>query len=137
VKLADRIRFGFERFNERDWDALARGLPEEFEAIDHVPPDVLRARGPGAMRQITEANGDLAFTDLRMKPVEVEVLAGTGDRALAVVRITATASGGASGAPVDAEIGQLWTFEDGIAIRMEQFRTWEEARRAATESSAT
>jgi hypothetical protein len=38
VNLADRIRLGFERFNERDWESLARGLPEDFEAVDHVPP---------------------------------------------------------------------------------------------------
>jgi ketosteroid isomerase-like protein len=137
VNLADRIRLGFDRFNERDWEALQRGLREDFEAIDRVPPDELHARGPDAMRQITEANGEVAFADLRMEVLEIEVRELGEDRALTLVRIHAAASGGASGAPVDAEIGQLWTFEDGVATRMEQFRTWEEARRAATASSAT
>jgi hypothetical protein len=131
MNLADRIRLGFDRFNERDWEALQRGLPEDFEAIDRVPPDEFCARGPDAMRQITEANGDTAFADLRMEVLEVEVRDAGDERALVVLRIAATASGGVSGAPVDAEIGQLWTFVNGVATRMEQFRTWEEARRGA------
>jgi hypothetical protein len=32
---------------------------------------------------------------------------------------------------VEGEIGQLWVFERGVAIRMEQFRTWGEALAAA------
>jgi ketosteroid isomerase-like protein len=131
VNLADRIRFGFDRFIERDWEALSRGLPADFEAIDHVPPDELRAHGPDAMQEITEANGDAAFADLRMAVLEVEVIDAGDGRDLALVRVKAAASGGASGTPVDAEIAQLWIFEGGVAIRMEQYRTWEEARRAA------
>jgi hypothetical protein len=28
-------------------------------------------------------------------------------------------------------VGQIWTFEHGIPARFEQFRTWDETRRAA------
>ena len=44
VELGDRIRLGFERFNRRAWEAIARGLPEHFEAVDHL--DERHARGP-------------------------------------------------------------------------------------------
>jgi ketosteroid isomerase-like protein len=131
MNLADRIRVGFDRFNRRDWGGVSRGLPDDFEAVDHVPPDELRARGPDALKQITDANGDTAFADLRMEVLEVSIVGEDGDLVRAAVRVWAAGSGDASGAPVAAEIGQLWTFVNGVATRMEQFRTWEEARRAA------
>ena len=131
MSIEEAVARGYELFNEREWDRIARGLPEDFEAVDHVPPDELRAHGPNALREITEANGDTAFADLRMEAAEVAV-AGPEDGAMRVaVRVRAWASGGASGAPVSAEIGQLWVFEGGTATRMEQFRTWDEARAAA------
>jgi hypothetical protein len=129
VNLADRIRLGFDRFNRRDWEAIARGLPEDFEAVDHL--DEQSARGPQAFREITTANGDLAFADLRMEPTEIVPLPARGDRVNVVVRILATASGGTSGVPVDSELAQVWTFESGVPVRFEQFRTWDEALAAA------
>jgi hypothetical protein len=129
VELGDRIRLGFERFNRRDWEAIARGLPEHFEAVDHL--DERHARGPRAFEEITTANGDLAFEDLRMEPSEIVALPAPGDRVELLVRIFASASGGTSGVPVDSELAQVWTFERGVPVRFEQFRTWDEARRAA------
>jgi hypothetical protein len=100
VNVADRIRLGFDRFNRRDWEAIARGLPEHFEAVDHL--DEQSARGPHAFREITTANGDLAFADLQMEPTEIVPLSAQGERVIVVVRILATASGGTSGVPVDS-----------------------------------
>jgi hypothetical protein len=131
VDPSDRIKLGYELFNRRDWDAIARGLPDDFEAVDHVPPDERREHGPDALRAITTANGDAAFDNLRMEVVEVELVDGAGDELRAAVRIAASASGGTSGAAVEAEIGQLWTYRGGVPCRFEQFRTWQEARSAA------
>jgi hypothetical protein len=131
MNIDDSIRRGYELFNRREWDRIARAFPADFEAIDRVPPDERRAHGPNALREITEANGDTAFADLRMEVAEVEVAAPPGERVIAAVRIHATASGGASGVGVESEIGQAWTFDAGVVTRMEQFRTWEEARAAA------
>ena len=131
MDLPDQIKRGYELFNRRDWDAIARALPDDFEAIDRVPPDERRERGPNALRAITTANGDAAFEDLRMEVVEVELVDGEGDELRAAVRIAASASGGSSGAAVEAEIGQVWTYRGGLPRRLEQFRTWREARRAA------
>jgi hypothetical protein len=131
VNVEEGIRRGYELFNRREWDRLARGFPEDFEAIDRVPPDARHALGPGALREITEANGDNAFADLRMEATEVRVAVLDDGLTHAVVRVHAAGSGGASGAPVQGEVGQFWAFEGDRAIRMEQFRTWDEALAAA------
>jgi hypothetical protein len=73
VSVEAGIRRGYELFNERDWDRLARWFTEDFEAVDRVPPDERRANGPNALREITEANGDTAFADLEMEVLEVEL----------------------------------------------------------------
>ena len=132
MDIADRIRLGYERFNQRDWDAIARGLPDDFMAVDRVPLDERTAHGPRALEVITKANGDTAFAGLKMNVVDVETIARDDGAVVALVRIAASASGGSSGAPVDAEIGQLWTFRDGIPKRFDQFGTWDEARQAAS-----
>lgn len=132
MDIADRIRRGYERFNQRDWDAIASGLPDDFVAIDRVPIDARIERGPRALEAITTANGDAAFADLRMDVVDIETIARDGGVIVALVRIAATASGGSSGAPVGGEVGQVWTFQDGVAKRFEQFGTWDEARQAAS-----
>lgn len=131
MDIPDRIRRGYERFNERDWNAVARGLPDDFEAVDHVPLDEVTASGPRAVELITKATGDSAFADLTMDVAHVETATRNGGVVVALVRITASASGGSSGAPVETEIAQVWTFQDGVPRRCEQFRTWEEARQAA------
>ena len=132
MDFADRIRLGYERFNRRDWDAIARGFPDEFEAVDRASVDERTAHGPRALELITKAHGDTAFADLRMDVVEVETITGDEGVVVAAVRIAASASGGSSGAPVEGELGQLWTFHDGVPIRFEQFGTWDEARQAAS-----
>jgi hypothetical protein len=129
VDLSDRIRLGYERFNRRDWETIARGLPDHFEAIDHL--DAHRAHGPDALRTITTANADTAFADMRMEPAEVVVLPPRGEVVQVLVRVEATAIGGTSGLEIDSELGQIWTFDAGVPVRFEQFRTWEETRRAA------
>jgi hypothetical protein len=130
--VSERIRRGFTYFNDRDWEALERGFPADFQAIDRVPPDHRVARGPAALREITEANGDLAFADLAMEVVEIEVVRPAPGLIAAAVRVMARASGGTSDVPVEAEIAQTWTFDEtGIPVRMEQFRRWDDARQAA------
>ena len=131
MNFEEGIRRGFELFNRREWDRLARGFPDDFVAIDRVPPDELTVRGPDALRRITEANGDTAFAGLRMEAVEVRV-ADSGDGLTRVaVRVRAEASGGTSGVDLQGEIAQVWDFRAGVPVRMEQFRTWAEALAAA------
>jgi hypothetical protein len=129
MEIHERIRLGYERFNRRDWDAVARGLPETFEAVDHL--DARSARGPNALREITTANADTAFPAMTMEPVEILVMPDPDGRERVLVRVIATGRGGTSGLEVQDEVGQIWTFEGGVPVRFEQFRTWEETQRAA------
>jgi SnoaL-like protein len=130
--VGERIRRGFEFFNARDWDVLERGFSPEFQMVDRVPPDVRIANGPGALREITEAAGDFAFADLVMEPVEIQVLRPATGGIAAAVRIAARATGGTSDIPVEDEIAQTWTFdEEGVPLRVEQFRRWTDALEAA------
>jgi hypothetical protein len=130
--VSERIRRGFAYFNDRNWEALERGFPAEFQAIDRVPPDALVARGPSALREITETNGDFAFADLVMEAVEIQIVRPPTGGIAAVVRVAARASGGASDVPVESEIAQTWTFDEaGVPVRFEQFRNWADARQAA------
>ncbi len=131
MNYEDAIRAGFELFNRREWDRLARGFPDDFVAIDRVPPDELTIRGPDALRQITEANGDTAFAGLRVEAVELRTAHSADDVTRVAVRVRAAATGSTSGVDLQGEIGQAWTFRAGVAIRMEQFRTWDETLAAA------
>lgn len=53
LDLARQLEIGFERFNRREWDAIAAALPDDFEAIDHSTPDVRRSCGRNALRDLT------------------------------------------------------------------------------------
>ncbi len=66
-----------------------------------------------------------------MEAVEAFTVEPREDVLLVVIRVAASATGGQSGAPVEGEVGQIWTVEDGVFKRFEQCATWEEARRAA------
>jgi hypothetical protein len=118
--LADRIRLCFELFNARDWDLVARGLPEEFEAVDHL--DERSARGPTALKEITAAKRRCGLRQSPDEPLEIHSLPADGERVQVVVRVLASAS---------SELAQVWTFDGGVPIRFEQFRTWDEALAAA------
>jgi hypothetical protein len=60
--------------------------------------------------------------------VEVEKLIDLGDQVLALVREKGTGRG--SGLPVETQFAQLWTMQDGRAVRMQEWRTWEAALEA-------
>ena len=61
--------------------------------------------------------------------VDWELHAAGPDRALAI--LTMNGRGRESGAPVDMQVGQLWTFRDGRAARMTLYYDLDEARREA------
>ncbi len=59
------------------------------------------------MRDITNANGDLAFTGLVMDVAELEPIELEEDRTQLLVRVRTSASGGHSEIPLAAEFAQL------------------------------
>ena len=125
------VKRGLDAFNRRDWEAVARGLPEHFEVHDHVSVDDVVRRGPHALREVTAVNADNAFDGLLMEPLEVLAHEPEPGVAIVAVRVKATASGLASGAPVVAEMAQVWTLRDRVPQRFEQFRQWPDALAAA------
>ena len=60
--------------------------------------------------------------------VEVERFIDLGDRVLAVARERGRGRG--SGLIVETQFAQLWTMHEGRAVRMQEWRTWEEALQA-------
>ncbi len=130
MNFEDAIRAGFELFNRRDWDRIAGGCLTTSRWSTTFRPAAI-AHGARVRCENTEAAGDDAFADLRMEALEVRAAEPQGDLTRVAVRIRATASGGTSGVAVESEIGEVWVFRKDAAIRMEQFRTWDETLAAA------
>ena len=105
-------------------DAL-RGLGEDFEWVVPGHPEGDVRYGPDAV---------IAFFRDWIEPfaelhVDWELHELGPDRALAL--LTTRGRGRASGAPVEMQAGQLWTFREGRAVRMVFYLDPDEARRAA------
>jgi ketosteroid isomerase-like protein len=123
VKALER---GFEALERGDLEVLLSLVDPEFE-VGHrmVPEGRSGLRGPDALTdnvsQIREVFGDVSW-----HPQEVIDLDG---RLLVRVRLEATAQHTAL--PFDEDIGQIHTLRNGRMLRLDVYRTWEEARLAA------
>jgi ketosteroid isomerase-like protein len=60
--------------------------------------------------------------------IEAEEFIQSGDRILVLVRWSGRGKG--SGAEIEASGAHLWTFRDGLAVRLETYRDGDEARAA-------
>ena len=60
--------------------------------------------------------------------VEAEEFLTSGDRILALIHWTGRGKG--SGAPLEARGAHLWTFREGLVVRLEVYRDRDEARAA-------
>jgi ketosteroid isomerase-like protein len=104
--------------------ALA-GLPDDFEWVVPDHPEGAVRRGPEGVieffREWTEPWEDL--------DVQWDLHECGEDQALALIRMSGR--GRESGVPVEMQLGQLWTFRDGRAVRMVLYNDLDEARRAA------
>jgi hypothetical protein len=89
-----------------------------------VPEANPSERGPDALianaTQVREAFGDTTW--------EPQEIVDQGEQILVRVRFTAT--GHHTSLPIDDDIGQVFTMKDGKAIRLDIYRTWDEAREA-------
>jgi len=117
----ERLRGLFTRFNETGELDLT-GVHPEVEI--HNRPDVpdRRAwRGIEGVRALFEMTAE-AFDPIRWEPREF-----IADGRHVVVRAHVVAHGAASGAPIEFDEAQLWTFRDGLIVRLQAFPTIEEA----------
>jgi ketosteroid isomerase-like protein len=101
------------------------GLPDDFEWVVPEHPEGEFRRGPEGVieffREWTEPWDDLE--------VEWDLHEAGPDRALALIRMRGR--GRESGVPVEMQFGQIWTFRDGVAVRMVVYNDLDEARREA------
>jgi len=76
-------------------------------------------------RQVYDAFGEVSW--------EAREIVDLGDRVL--VRVHVTMKGQHTALPVDEDLGQVFTLVDGRVVKLDIFRTWEEARRAGARSA--
>jgi ketosteroid isomerase-like protein len=121
-----RLRRGFEAVRRGDLEAAAEMLDPSFEiGVRIVPESKAEARGADALlanvAEIREVFGDVTW-----EPLEIVDL---GDHVAVRVRLEGTAEHTAL--PIAEEIGHVYTFQEGRAIRLDIYRSWAEAQRAA------
>jgi ketosteroid isomerase-like protein len=127
----DRLRRGFEAFARGDIEAVEEVIDPEFEIENSILIDALPSvRGVEALQVNTDKVRE-AFGDFTWEPQEIVEV---GDRILVRVRIAG--EGRSTALPMEQlspnlDIGHLWTLQDGRAISLRIFRTWDEARAAA------
>jgi ketosteroid isomerase-like protein len=122
----DKTNAYMEAYNRRDFDAAT----EHFDPdVEWILPDQQRSdsgRGVEAVLRFW-ASVDETFDELLLKPQES---IDAGDRV--ATRLRHYGRGKVSGAVIDSPLyHQVITFSDGKMVRIEYFKTWEEAREAA------
>jgi ketosteroid isomerase-like protein len=111
----------FARFNESGELDFTRVHPDvEIHSRPDVP-DRRVWRGIEGVRAFFEVISE-SFDPIRWEPREFIV-----DGRHVVVRSHVVAYGSASGAPIEFDEAQLWTFRDGLIARLQAFATIEEA----------
>jgi ketosteroid isomerase-like protein len=119
-----------ERMYARTWrdgdlEGALADLPDDFEWVMPGHPDGTVRRGRQAVIEFFRDwidQWDEPDTDWRLEetaPDTVLALATTRGR------------GRSSGVPVEVSFGQVWTFRDGVPVRMVLYADPEKARRAA------
>jgi ketosteroid isomerase-like protein len=115
----------FARFNETGEIDFSQVDPEvELHPRPDVP-DGQVWRGVEGVRGFF-AETAKAFDPIRWEPQEF-IPAGRH----VLVRARIVAFGAASGTPIEVDESQVWTFRDGLIVRLQAFPTFEEAQAAA------
>lgn len=123
----DLIRAMLERFNETGEIDFSLTDPEiELHSRPDVP-DATVWRGIDGVRGFFERTAE-SFDPIRWEPLEF-IEHGRH----VVVRAHIVAHGATSGAPIESDEAQLWTFRDGLLVRIQGFPTIEEAYATAEE----
>jgi ketosteroid isomerase-like protein len=132
---AERLDALYERFwKQGDWHAGAEVMSPDIEWNTMSDDAVLGGTtryGPRAVNEFfAEWLDAWEAADVRWEITEL-----TPD--LLLVRSSLHARGRGSGLDTDAEIGQIWEFENGQAVREHMYRRFEDARAAADEMLQT
>jgi ketosteroid isomerase-like protein len=112
-------------WREDDLEGALAELPPDFEWLVPGFPGSQVARGPEATLDFFRDWID-QWEDLR---VDWELEQSSPDTVFAVVHMRGR--GRASGVPVELRFAQVWSFRDGVPVRMVYHGDVEEGRRAA------
>ena len=121
VSNVERLRGLFARFNETG-ELDFTGVDPEVELHDR--PDVPDAR---VWRGIDGVRAFFAKTAESFDPIRWELREPIAFGRHVVARAHVVAYGATSGTPIEVDEGQLWTFRDGLVVRLQGFPTIEEA----------
>jgi ketosteroid isomerase-like protein len=117
----------FERFNETGEMDFSLADPEiELHSRPDVPDSTV-------WRGIDGVRGFFARTAESFDPIRWEPREFVDQGRHVVVRAHIVAYGATSGAPIEIDEFQLWTFGDGLLVRLQAFPTIEEAYATADE----
>ena len=121
----ERLRGLFTRFNETgELDFTQAHRDVELHDRPDVP-DPRVWRGIDGLRAFFSKMAE-SFDPIRWEPREF-IASGRH----VVVRAHVVAYGAASGAPIEVDEAQLWTFREGLLVRLQAFPTIEEAHAMA------
>ena len=121
----ERLRRGYEAFNEGGVDAIVERLAPEIQIHDRESsPDRRTYHGPGGIRELFEATTE-AFDELVLEPEE---FIDAGDHTIVILR--QQVRGRRSGAEFVGRIAHVWTMEEGRAVDLRICRDREQALKA-------
>jgi ketosteroid isomerase-like protein len=127
---AELLRELFDRFNETGELDFAR-VAREVEL--HPRPDVPDGR---VWRGSKGVRDFFAETAQAFNPIRWEAKEMISEGRHVVVRCHVTAYGASSGTPIEMDEAQLWTFRDGLIVRVQGFPTVEDAHAKLRELDA-
>jgi ketosteroid isomerase-like protein len=123
----ETIRGAVQAFNARDVDAMLANWADDVEM--HLIGGFADLMGTqftgheGIRRWADDWVGSLDVT------AEIEAIHDAGDRVVLIARVVG--AGGASGTPVALRGGQIYSFRDGLIVRVDNFYEASEALEAA------
>jgi len=112
-------------WREHDLEGALADLPQDFEWLVPGFPGNQAAHGPEGTLEFFRDWID-QWEDLR---VDWEFEQGSPDAVLAIVDMRGR--GRTSGVPVELHFAQVWSFREGVPVRMVFYADTEEGRRAA------
>ena len=112
-------------WREHDLEGALADLPQDFEWLVPGFPGSQAARGPEETLDFFRDWID-QWEDLR---VDWELEQSSPDTVVSLVDMRGR--GRASGVPVELHFAQVWSFREGVPVRMEFYTDAEDARRAA------
>jgi ketosteroid isomerase-like protein len=124
--VIDRLELLYARvWRQHDLEGALLDLPEDFEWVVPGFPGDEATRGPEATLEFFR-DWIEQWKDLH---VDWTLEQGSPDTVLAVVDMRGR--GRASGVPVELYFAQVWTFREGVPVRMVVYPDIEDGRRAA------